>query len=81
MTDLLEKVKHFLEEENYNALEAIYNAELAKLGKCAVISKKILLADDLSTSSDIPKNDACLRAMSDKRVVATRYSPRYHFQY
>ena len=59
MTDLLEKVKHFIEEENYNALEAIYNAELAKLGKCAVISKKILLADDLSTSSDIPKNDAC----------------------
>ena len=63
MMDLLEKVKHFIEEENYNALEAIYNAELAKLGKCALISKKILLADDLSTSSDIPKNDACLRAL------------------
>jgi len=30
MTDLLEKVKHFIEEENYNALEAIYNAEVAK---------------------------------------------------
>ena len=70
MTDLLEKVKHSIEGENYNALEAIYNAEVAKLGKCAVISKKILLADDLSTSSDIPKNDACLRVMSDKRVVA-----------
>ena len=81
MTDLLEKVKHFFEEENYNALEAIYNAELAKLGKCAVISKKILLVDDLSTSSDIPKNDACLCVMSDKRVVAARYSSRYHFQY
>ena len=81
MTDLLQKVKHVIEEENYNALEAIYNAELAKLGKCAVISKKILLADDLSTSSDIPKNDACLRVMSDKRVVAARYSSRYHFQY
>ena len=81
MTDLLEKVKHFIEEENYNAFEAIYNAELAKLGKCAVISKKILLADDLSTSSDIPKNDACLRVMSDKRVVAARYSSRYYFQY
>jgi len=81
MTDLLEKVKHCIEEENYNALEAIYNAELAKLGKCAVISKKILLADDLSTSSDIPKNDACPRVMSDKRVVAARYSSRYHFQY
>ena len=79
MTDLLEKVKHFIEEENYNALEAIYNAELAKLGKCAVISKKILLADDLSTS-DIPKNDACFRVMSDKRVVAARYNSRYHFQ-
>ena len=76
MTDLLEKVKHFI-EKNYNALEAIYNAELAKLGKCAVISKKILL----SSSSDIPQNDACLRVMSDKRVVATRYSSRYHFQY
>ena len=72
---------HFIEEENYNALEAIYNAEFAKLGKCAVISKKILLADDLSTSSDIPKSDACLRVMSDKRVVAARYSSRYHFQY
>ena len=81
MTDLLEKVKHFIEEENYSTLEAIYNVELAKLGKCAVISKKILLADDLSTSSDIPKNDACLRVMSDKRVVAARYSSRYHFQY
>ena len=37
--------------------------------------------DNLSTSSDIPKNDACLRVMSDKRVVAARYSSRYHFQY
>ena len=60
MMDLLEKVKHFIEEENCKALEAIYNAELAKLGKCSVISKKILLAEDLSASSDIPKNDACL---------------------
>ena len=81
MTDLLEKVKHFIEEENNNALEAFYNAELAKLDKCTVISKKILLADDLSTSSDIPKNDACLRVMSDKRVVAARYCSRYHFQH
>ena len=81
MTDLLEKVKYFIEEENYNALEAIYNAEVAKLGKSVVSSKKILLADDLSTSSDIPKNDACLRVMSDKRVVAARYSSRYHFHY
>ena len=48
MVDLLEKVKHFIEEENCNALEVIYNAELAKLGKCAIISKKILLAKDLS---------------------------------
>jgi len=62
-------------------LEAIYDAELAKLGKCAVISKKILLADDLSTSSNIPKDDACLRVMSDKIVVAARYISRYHFQY
>ena len=31
MMDLLEKVMHFIEEENYSALEAIYNAELAKL--------------------------------------------------
>ena len=46
---------HFIEEENCNALEAIYNAELAKLGKCTVISKKILLAEDSSASSDIPK--------------------------
>ena len=81
MMDLLEKVKHFIEEENYNALEAIYNAELAKLGKCAVISKKILLAEDLSASSDIPKSDACLRVLSDKRVVAAKCISTYHFQY
>ena len=56
MMDLLEKVKHFIEEENYNALEVIYNAELAKLSKCAVISKKILLAEDVSASSNIPEN-------------------------
>ena len=66
MTDLLEKVKQFIEEERYNGLEVIYNAESAKLGKCAVISKTILLAEDLSASSDIPKNDACFRVMSDK---------------
>ena len=81
MMDLLEKVKHFIEGENYNALEAIYNAELAQLGKCVVISKKILLAEDLSVSSDIPKNEACLRVMSDKRVLAARYISTYHFQY
>ena len=79
--DLLEKVKHFIEEENYNTLEVIYNADLAKLGKCAVISKKSLLAEDLSVSSDIPKNDANLRVMREKRVVAARYISRYHFQY
>ena len=71
MIDLLEKVKHFIDEENYNALEAIYNADLAKLGKCAVISKKVLLAEDLSAISDIPKNDTCLRVMRE-RVVAAR---------
>ena len=81
MMDLLEEVKHLIEEENYNALEAIYNAELAKLGKRAVIAKKILLAEDLSVSSDIAKNDACLRVMSDKRVVAAGYISTYHFQY
>jgi len=81
MMDLLEKVEHFIQEENYNALEAIYNAELAKLGKCAVISKKVLLAEDLPASSDIPKNDACLLVMSDKRVVAARYISTYRFQY
>ena len=69
MMTLLEKVEHFIEEKNCNALEAIFNAELAKLGKCAVISKKILLAEDLSASSDIPKSDACLRLMSDKRAI------------
>ena len=47
MMDLLEKVMHFIEEENYSALEAIYNAELAELGKCAAISHKGLLAEDL----------------------------------
>ena len=81
MMDLLEKVKHFIEEENYNPLEVICNAELAKLGKCAVISKKILLAEDLSASSNITKNDACLRVMSDKRVLAAKYISTYHFQY
>ena len=45
------------------------------------LSKKILLAEDLSASSDIPKNDACLRVMSDKRVVAARYISAHHFQY
>ena len=44
MMDLLEKGKHFIEKKNYNAFEAICNAELAKLGKCAVNSKKIVLA-------------------------------------
>ena len=79
--DLLEKVKPFIEDENYNALEAIYNAKLAKLGRCAVVSKKILLAEDLSASSDIPKNDACLRVMSDKIVLPARYISTHHFQY
>ena len=81
MMDLLEKVKHFIEEENYNALEVIYNAELVSLGKCAVISKKTLLAEDLSAISNIPKNDACLRVMSDKRVLAARHISEYHFQH
>ena len=81
MMHLLEILKHFIEEENYNALEVIYIAELAKLGKCAVISKKILLAEDLSASSNIPKNDACLRVMSDKRVLAARYISTCHFQH
>ena len=80
MIDLLEIVKQFIEEENYNALDVIYNAELAMLGKCALISKKILLAEDLYASSDIPKNDACLPVMSDKRVLAVRYTSTYHFQ-
>ena len=65
--------------ENYSTLEAIYNAELAKLGKCAVISKKGLLAEDFSASSDIRKNDAPL--MSDKRVLAARYISKYYFVY
>ena len=73
--------KHFIDEENYSALEVIYNAELAKLRKFAVISKNIALAEDLSASSDIPKNEACLRVMSDKRVVPARYISTYHFQY
>ena len=81
MMDLPEKVKHFIEEENYNTLEVIYNADLVKFGKCAVISEKSLLAEDLSASSDILKNDANLRVMSDKRVVTARYISRYHFQY
>ena len=73
MMDLLQKVKHFIEEENYNALEAIYNAEFVKLDTYALISKKILLAEDLSSSSNIPKNDACFRVMSDRRVLVARY--------
>ena len=41
MMDLLEKVKHFIEEEdNKNALNTIFNAELAKLGECAVSTRK-----------------------------------------
>ena len=81
MMDSQEKVKHFIEEENYNALEAICNVELAKLSKCAVISKKILFTEDLSASSDIPKNDACLRVIIDKKVLAARYISTYHFQH
>ena len=46
MMDLLEKVKHFIEEDNKKALKTIFNAELAKLGECAVSTKKILLAED-----------------------------------
>ena len=68
MMDLLEKVNHF-------------NAEIAKLGKCVVISKKFLLAENLSASSDITKNDACLRVMSDKRVLAGKCFSTYHFQH
>ena len=68
MMDLLEKVMHFIEEENYSALKAIYNADLAKLGKCAVISNKGLLAEDVSASSDIPQNDAPL--MNDKKSLS-----------
>ena len=81
MMDLPEKVKHFIDEQNYNTLKVIYYADLAKLGKCAVISKKSLLAEDLSGSSDIPKNDGNLRVMSDKRVVTASYFSIYHFQY
>ena len=81
MMDLPETVKHYIEEENYNTLKVIYNADIAKLGKCAVISKKSLLVEDLPASSDIPKNDANLRVMSDKRVVTARYISIYHFQY
>ena len=81
MMHLLETVKHFIEEEHYNALEVIYHAELAKLGKFAVLSKKILLAEDLSASSNIPKNDVCLRVMSDKRVLAAKYMSTYNFQH
>ena len=70
MMDLLEKVTDFIEEENYSALEAIYDAELAKLRKCTAISNKGLLAEDLSASSDIPKNDARLHVMSDKKSLS-----------
>ena len=40
MMDSLEKLNQFIEEENYNAMEVICNAELAKLDKCAITSKK-----------------------------------------
>ena len=73
------KTKALIYEENYNALEVIYNAELAKLSKWAIILKKILLAEDLSASSNIPKNDTCVCVMSDKRVIAARYNSIYHF--
>ena len=46
MMHLLENVKHFIEEDSKNALKTIFNAELAKLGECAVRTKKILLAED-----------------------------------
>jgi len=81
MMDLLEKVQHCIEEKSYNALEAIYNAELAKLGKFGVISNKVLLAEDVSASSDIPKNDPRLHLMSDERVLAARYISTYYFHF
>ena len=81
MMYLLEKVTDFIEEENYSALEAICDAELAKLGKCTAISNKGLLAEELSASSDIPKNDARLHVMSDKRALAARYISKYYFEY
>ena len=80
MMDLLEKVKRCIEEKSYKTLEATYNAELVKLGKCGVISNKVLLVEELSASSDIPKNDPCLHLMSDERVLAARYISTY-FQY
>ena len=55
--DLLERLKQFIEEENY-PLEAIHNAELANLGKCAIISSKGLLAGDLSASRQAEKSGA-----------------------
>ena len=65
MMDLFEKVKHFIEEDNKNALKTIFNAELANLGECAVSTKKILLAEDYSASSNLKMQSSirCLRIL------------------
>ena len=69
--DLLEKVRHLIEEEKYNTL--------AKLGKCALMSTESQLFEDLITTSKIQKDDPCLDVKIDEWVFVARYisKPRY----
>ena len=51
--DLLEKVKHLIEDENYSSLESIKSNVLAKLGKCDLISTESQLIEDAQYSSPV----------------------------
>ena len=56
--DLLEKVRHLIEEEKYSTL--------AKLGKCALMSTESQLFEDVITTSKIQKDDPCLEVKIDE---------------
>ena len=55
--DLLEKVRHLIEEEKYSTL--------AKLGKCALMSTESHF-EDLIATSKIQKDDPCLEVKIDE---------------
>ena len=56
--DLLEKVRHLLEEEKYSIL--------AKLVKCDLRSTESQLFEDLIATSKIQKDDPCLEVKIDE---------------
>ena len=58
--DLLEKVRHLIEEEKYSTL--------AKLVKCALMSTESQLFEDLIATSKIQKDDPCLEVRGGYRL-------------